>query len=64
MDGRAAEEAQGAPVGAGGGEAFEVPDVRVDRLRGRREAGGPGGDYDPGAGPVQARVLPYAQVGP
>ena len=64
MDGRPAEEAQGAAVGAGGGQAVQVADVGVDRLGRRGEAGRAGGDDDPGAGPVEARVVPYPQVGP
>ena len=49
MDGRAAQEAQGAAVGAGRGEALQVPDVGVHRLRRRRQARRPRGHDHAGA---------------
>ena len=45
------------------GQAFEVADVRVDRLGRRGQPRRARGDHDPAARPVQARVVPYAQLG-
>lgn len=64
MDGRAAEEAQRAAVGAGRGQTGEVAYVGVDGLGRRGETCRPGGQDHPGAGPVEARVVAYAEVGP
>ncbi len=51
-------------MGAGSGQTLQVPGVRVHRLRRRRQPRRPRGHDHARAGPVQARVTAYAQVGP
>ena len=67
VDRGAAEEAEGAAVGAGGRQAVEVADVRVDRLGGRCQARGPWRRPPPGSGTSRAprpRVRPGRRGGP
>ncbi len=63
VDGRAAQEAQGAAVGAGRRQARQVTGVGVDGLGRGWQARRPGRDDHPGARPVQARVVAYGEVG-
>jgi len=56
MDGGASEVAELAPAPARAGEALQVADVRVDRLRRTWEAGRDRGVDDPRARPVEPRL--------
>ena len=56
MDRGAAEVAELTAAGARAGEPVLIADVRVDRLRRPRQAGGDGGVDDPAAGPVEPRL--------